>query len=99
MGYHVASTINFFIGLQRTHHAGDFKMLIHHLCTIMLIFGGYCANIINGATATLFVCDSTDVLFSLSRFLNYTVFDHTMTFVFLGNIMMWAYCRLYVYTF
>ena len=101
LGYHVASTISFFIDISgnKTDYAGSFNMLAHHLATCLLYFGGITMNYIYGGLAATFLCDSTDVFFSLSRLFNYTIYENVTTAVFVINLFTWAYGRLYCFTF
>ena len=99
LGYHVASTINFLIDMTKADYAGGFNMLAHHLATCLLLSGGFMMNYIYGGLGALLCTDSTDVLFSLSRVLNYTIYENATTVVFIGNMFTWAYGRLYCFTF
>ena len=83
-------------------HKDYVMMYVHHLVTIMLVWGSYSNNYMRAGTVVLFLHDSSDVFMDLLKIFNYLKLEGKKGYflvetAFLVNLLVWPYTRLYIF--
>jgi len=83
-------------------HKDYVMMYLHHIVTIMLVWGSYSFNYVRVGTVVLFVHDLSDIIVDLLKIFNYLKLEgpkgaFLVELAFLSNLVVWAYLRLYIF--
>ena len=83
-------------------HKDYVMMYVHHLVTILLVWGSYSNNYMRVGVVVLFLHDFSDVFLDLLKIFNYLKLEgrkgyFIIEFAFFANLLVWAYSRLYIF--
>ena len=94
MGYHVGGLITHMMSRDK---ANDFlEMALHHFVAFYLFFGYYFSNAWEIGMTIAFLHDIADVTTNLVKAVSNTNYTKTSVFIFLVNMILWGWTRLYV---
>lgn len=97
MGYHVGGLVSH--TLFEMHRKDYIEMMLHHIVAFYLFFGYYMANVWEIGTVIAFLHDIADITTSLCVALSETRYQIPTLLIFLSNLAIWAWTRLYVLPF
>ena len=89
-------------GFIEERHEDYVMIYVHHLVTILLMWGSYANNYMRVGTVVLFLHDSSDIFLDLLKICNYLKLEgkkghFIVECAFFVDLLVWAYTRLYIF--